>query len=70
MKKPSCILCGKPLNSGIIINGIAICESCEKRLVGTEAGNDFYDYYINCIKKTIVHSLLKGADKSCQNFHL
>ncbi|MCR3761024.1 sigma factor G inhibitor Gin [Clostridium felsineum] len=54
--KKMCIICRKPLKDGIIINGKGICKNCEKRLVGLECGNDFYEYYKKRIKKRIVHN--------------
>ncbi|MCM0647082.1 sigma factor G inhibitor Gin [Clostridium swellfunianum] len=70
MKRHTCIICRKPLNSGIIVNGKRICKSCEERLINAEIGTDFYEYYKNCIKKTIVYTELKGEDSRCQNYHL
>lgn len=70
MKKHDCIICGKPLNDGIIINGSGICKNCEHRILGTNAETDFYTYYIQCIKRTIAQSLIKGEDINCQNYHL
>ncbi len=70
MKRQACILCRKPLNSGIIVNGKRICKSCEKRLIKAEMNTDFYEYYKNRIKKTIVQTELRGEDARCQNYHL
>lgn len=70
MKKMNCIICGKPLNDGIIINGRGICKSCEERMIKTDVNTDFYNYFIESIKKTIVQYLIKGAEYNCQNYHL
>ena len=70
MKKHDCIICGKPMYGGIMINGAGICKNCEDRILRTEAETDFYTYYIECIKKTIAQSLMKGEDIKCQNYHL
>lgn len=68
MKKQTCIICGKPLNDAIVINGRGICSICEKRLMNLQPGNDFYEHYKECIKKIIFHA--RGAEDSCQNYHL
>ena len=70
MKKHNCTLCGKHLNGGIIINGTGICKNCEERLINTQVETDFYTYYKDCIRKTIVQSLIKEAEINCQNYHL
>lgn len=70
MNKHNCIICGKSSNDGIIIYGTWICKNCEERLLYTNIETDFYIYYKECIRKTIVQSLLKGADINCQNYHL
>lgn len=70
MKRQECIICRKPLISGIIVNGKRICKSCEERLTKAEMDTDFYEYYKNCIKKTIVQVTLKGEDIKCQSYHL
>ncbi len=70
MKKQCCIICGKTINDGIIINRTAICRGCEVRIVKMDNNNDFYEHYKNCIKKTITHALVKGEDINCQSFHL
>ncbi|MTK13788.1 MAG: sigma factor G inhibitor Gin, partial [Clostridiaceae bacterium] len=46
MKKQSCIICGKPLNNGIMIYGRGICKCCEERLVNLDDTTDFYNYYM------------------------
>lgn len=68
--KKKCIICGKPLKDGIIINGKGMCKACEERLVNLKDKNDFYEYYKECIKREIVHIILRGADCDCQNYHL
>lgn len=68
MRKQTCIICGKPLADGIIINNRVICSICEKRLVNLQPGNDFYEHYKECIKKVIFQ--VGGAEDSCQNYHL
>ncbi|MCM8709658.1 sigma factor G inhibitor Gin [Clostridium sp. SYSU_GA19001] len=70
MKKQVCIVCRKPLNSGIIINGKRICKCCEERLVNSDINTDFYEYYKDCIKKNIVQFMLRGEEVTCQNYHL
>lgn len=68
--KKNCIICGKVLKDGIMINGKGMCKACEKRLVKLKDKNDFYEYYKECIKKEIVHIISRGADYDCQNYHL
>ena len=70
MRKHICTICGKPLNGGIIINGAGICKNCEERLINTEVETDFYIYYKDCIRKTIVQPLIREAETNCQNYHL
>jgi len=70
MKKHNCSICGKSLNGGIIVKGTGICKNCEERIISTHVETDFYTYYKDCIRKTIVQSLIKEADLSCQNYHL
>lgn len=70
MKKQCCIICGKPLNGGIIINGKGICISCEKKIINVRMDTDFYMYYKNCIKKSIIYPMIRGEDSKCQNYHL
>jgi hypothetical protein len=70
MIKYNCAICGKSSNSGIMINGVKICCSCEYRIVNVEIGTDFYIYIKNNIKKSMVQSLIRGADTKCQNYHL
>ncbi|WP_373899504.1 sigma factor G inhibitor Gin [Haloimpatiens sp. FM7315] len=69
MNKKNCIICGKPLNSGIIIKGRRICASCEKRIVKCHMDTDFYEYYKNCIKRNFASYMLRGEDLTCQDYH-
>lgn len=66
MVKKSCIICKKHSNDGIIINGKRICGSCEEKLISSEAGNDFYEYYKECIKKSISEVAIKGNNLNCE----
>lgn len=68
MEKRKCIICRKPLNDGIMICGRGICKNCEERILNAKLGTDFYEYYINCIKKNIVHYVLKREDCRCQSY--
>ncbi|KOF57443.1 MULTISPECIES: sigma factor G inhibitor Gin [Clostridium] len=68
--KKNCIICGKVLKDGIMINGKGMCKACEKRLVNLKDKNDFYEYYKECIKKEIAHIISRGEDCDCQNYHL
>ncbi|KAJ49942.1 hypothetical protein BD780_003924 [Clostridium tetanomorphum] len=70
MRKQCCIICGKPLNGGIIINGKEICQSCEEKVIKVNMDTDFYTYYKNCIKKYIIYPMIRGEDSKCQNYHL
>lgn len=70
MKKLHCIICGKPLGNGIMINGNGVCLDCEKRIVNTDMNTDFYRYYKNCIKKYMIYPMIRGEDNNCQNYHL
>ncbi len=69
MKKQSCIICGKPLNNGIIIYGRKICRCCERRLINLNIDTDFYNHYKECIIKALAQSIIKGEEKNCQNYH-
>ena len=68
MKKHNCIICRKPIDNGIIVNGKCICSACEKRLVNLQVGSDFYEYYKQCIKKKFVQ--FKVVEEICQNYQL
>lgn len=68
MKKRICIICGKPLNDGIIIYGRGICHCCEKRLMNIEMDTDFYDYYKQCIRKNIAELVIRGEELKCQSY--
>lgn len=70
MKNHNCIICRKPLNDGIIINGRGICKSCEERLLKISMGSDFYNYYFKCIKRELAVPILKGEDNNCQSYRL
>lgn len=70
MQKKQCIICGRPLNDGIMINGRRICRCCEERMINSDMNTDFYSYYINCIRKRVVSSILRGEDIKCQSYHL
>lgn len=70
MKRQECIICRKPLNGGIIVNGKRICKCCEQRLVKMDMNTDFYEYYISCIKRTIAQTALRGEELRCQSYHL
>lgn len=48
--KKICFICGKEKSGGIILKDKLICESCEKKIVNLEPGNDFYEYYKNKIR--------------------
>jgi len=69
MKKQSCIICRKPLNDGIMINGRGICRCCEERITKADVETDFYQFYKECIKKNLTEPMLRGVDSSCQNYH-
>ncbi|WP_138206489.1 sigma factor G inhibitor Gin [Haloimpatiens lingqiaonensis] len=68
MSKRNCIICSKPLNNGIIINGRGICKKCEEKIVRCNIETDFYEYYKNCIRKNLTADLLKGEDLVCQDY--
>ncbi len=70
MKKPCCIICGKPLNDGIIISGKGICRNCEEKLVNAIPETDFYEYYKFCIRKKITSNFLRRERKYCQSYRL
>lgn len=70
MEKKYCIICRKPLKDGIIINGRGMCKLCEERLIKMELDTDFYEYYKECIKKSIIEPMIKGEDIKCQSYHL
>lgn len=53
MANQNCIICRKPFTDGIIVNGRLICRSCEHKLVNAEVNTDFYEYYKECIKRSI-----------------
>lgn len=59
--KRRCIVCKKPINDGIIINSKAICKCCEEKLINSYVQTDFYEYYKECIKKSVIEPLLKES---------
>lgn len=69
MKKQVCIICGKPLNDGIIIYGRGICKCCENRLLTIDINTDFYNYYKKCIRKTIAQLVIREGEINCQSYH-
>lgn len=69
MTKQHCIICRKPLNDGIIINGKGICRCCEKRMINTAIDTDFYTFYESCIKRSIVPAVIRGEESNWQNYH-
>lgn len=70
MKKQCCIICGRPLNDGIIINGIRMCNTCERNILNIKMNTDFYIHYKNRIKKSIIYTIIRGVNTGCQNYHL
>jgi hypothetical protein len=68
MPKRCCIICRKPLNSGIMISGRGICKCCEERVISTGMDTDFYNYYKNCIRKNIAEAVIRGEENSCQDY--
>ncbi|MGE5626716.1 MAG: sigma factor G inhibitor Gin [Solirubrobacterales bacterium] len=70
MKKPSCIICGKALNDGIIIDRKGICRHCEEKLINEKPDTDFYEYYKFCIRKNIASNFLKREGRYCLNYRL
>lgn len=69
LNKQRCIICGKPQNDGIMINGRGICSNCEQRIINSKSGTDFYDFYKSCIRKRIVHYMIRGEDFNCKDYH-
>ncbi|WP_125154552.1 sigma factor G inhibitor Gin [Clostridium rectalis] len=70
MKKRCCIVCGKPLKNGIIVNGKGVCLNCEQKIIKVNMDTDFYKYYKDCIKKFIICPWIRGEDRRCQIYHL
>ncbi|WP_426348248.1 sigma factor G inhibitor Gin [Alloiococcus sp. CFN-8] len=66
--KKSCILCRKSKSDGIVINGKRICKSCEEKLISIKAGNDFYEYYKECIKRDILSLTLRNKMINCTSY--
>lgn len=71
MEKIKCIICGKPLKqNAIIIYGRCICSHCEERILNCDINTDFYKYYKECIKRTIISSVKKeGEELQCTDCH-
>ncbi|MBV4418847.1 sigma factor G inhibitor Gin [Clostridium tyrobutyricum] len=69
MNKKRCIICGRPLNDGIIIDNRGICKLCEERLINVKHDTDFYKYYKTCIKRFIVPLIIREEEWNCQNYH-
>lgn len=70
MNKNSCLMCRKPQDNGIIIYGVNICRECELRLINVDVDTDFYEYYKDKIKKSIVSVILRGDEHNWQNYRL
>lgn len=68
MPKRCCIICRKPLDSGIMINGRGICRCCEERMLRTAMDTDFYIFYKNCIRKNIAHAVIREEGNNCQDY--
>ncbi|WP_461207034.1 sigma factor G inhibitor Gin [Clostridium sp. DL1XJH146] len=65
-QKKYCIICGKRLNDGIIINGKGICRQCELMIIQSTSESEDYKYIKGCIKNTIVTKMLKGESENCK----
>lgn len=70
MDKNNCLMCRKPQNNGIIIYGVKICRECEERLISEEVNTDFYKYFKDRIKKSVVSFILGGDENNWQNYRL
>lgn len=68
MLRKRCIICGKHINRGIMINGRYMCESCEKRLMNLDVYTDFYEYYKKRIRKCFKTFSQGGEDENCQDY--
>lgn len=68
MKKQSCIICGKSINNGIMIYGRGICKCCEGRLINLDDTTDFYNYYMERIRKAIVQDIIRGEEINCRSY--
>nr|WP_242946934.1 sigma factor G inhibitor Gin [Clostridium haemolyticum] len=54
----------------MMINGRGICKNCEGRIINSQSGTDFYEYYMCCIKKAIPHNIIRGVVYKWQNYLL
>lgn len=70
MEKNTCIICKKPLNDGIMIKGRRICCECELKMIRAQIDTDFYEYFKEKIRRSIVHCMIKREREGCQNYHL
>ncbi|MGI6553947.1 MAG: sigma factor G inhibitor Gin [Bacillota bacterium] len=52
---PKCVICGftpyKGIHGGILIGKNFLCSSCERAIVQLKSDDDYYQYYINRLKK-------------------
>ncbi|MBU3196892.1 sigma factor G inhibitor Gin [Clostridium algidicarnis] len=60
MARGICILCRKSINNGIMINGKYICKSCEEKLISCNIDTDFYEYYKQCIKRSLAKYVVRN----------
>ncbi|WP_115642134.1 sigma factor G inhibitor Gin [Clostridium putrefaciens] len=60
MGKEACIICRKSIKNGIMINRKYICKSCEQRLINCSTDTDFYEYYRQCIKRSLVQYVVRN----------
>lgn len=57
MRNCKCIVCGRTLKDGIILEGKLICSRCEKRMLIENNYTDVYKLIKNRIKKHIVPNI-------------
>ncbi len=57
MRNCKCIVCGRTLKDGIILEGNLICSRCEKRMLIENNYTDIYKLIKNRIKKHIVPNM-------------
>ena len=57
MRNCKCIVCGRTLKDGIILEGKLICSRCEKRMLIENNYTDIYNLIKNRIKKHIVPNI-------------
>ncbi|WBW97497.1 sigma factor G inhibitor Gin [Oceanirhabdus sp. W0125-5] len=57
MRNCKCIVCGRTLKDGIILEGKLICSRCEKRMLIENNYTDIYKLIKNRIKKHIVPNM-------------